>query len=84
MERAKTFRLNFSTPKKEILKDLQLAAKLRFPVPTNRMLGRDVTMWCEFHKTKGHDTNDCLTLTVQLEKLARERVMNKYLQHQKK
>jgi len=44
MERAEAFRLNFTTQRKEILKDLQVTTRLRFPVPTNRMLGSHATM----------------------------------------
>jgi len=41
-ESEKDFHFNFTTPKKDILKDPQLAGRLRFLVPTNRMLGRHV------------------------------------------
>jgi len=63
------FHLNFTTPKTD-LKHPQTTARLRFFMLTTRMLGHHLTMWCDFHQAKGHDTDDCLTLAMQLEKLA--------------
>jgi len=68
-----------SESKIRILKDHELIKHLRFPLETGRLLGREISSWCEFHKTHGHDTEDCYSLTGQLISLAHRGLMNKYI-----
>ena len=68
-----------SEPKIRILKDHELIKHLRFPLEIGRLLGRELSSWCEFHKTHGHDTENCYSLTGQLVSLARRGLMSKYI-----
>jgi len=52
-----------SKSKEQLIKDDEVARLLHFPLETGRLLGKDTTAWCEFHKTHRHDTESCFPLT---------------------
>jgi len=56
----------------EALADKNISKDLKWPDPTNRILGRDIKEWCEFHRTYGHHTEQCVTLANQLRRLRGE------------
>jgi len=45
----------FTKLKARLFKDEELARYLCFPVEINKLLGKETTTWCKFHKTHGHD-----------------------------
>nr|XP_043633415.1 uncharacterized protein LOC122604601 [Erigeron canadensis] len=51
------------TPSKQ-QRDVLSAEK---PKPRSNMKGRDITKFCEYHGTHGHDTNDCAVLRGRIE-----------------
>jgi len=63
-------------PKAQLIKVEDIAKYLRFPLETGRLLGKDTSAWCEFHKTHGHDTESCLG---QLASLPRRGILLKYV-----
>ncbi|XP_027916049.1 uncharacterized protein LOC114175492 [Vigna unguiculata] len=69
----------FSESKARILQDEEVSKYLRFPLETGRLLGKETSTWCEFHRTHGHDTEDCFPLIGQLASLARRGLVNKYV-----
>lgn len=44
-----------------------------------RTLGRDSHLWCEYHKARGHDTENCFALKNEIEKLIRKGMLKKYV-----
>ncbi|XP_027936375.1 uncharacterized protein LOC114191403 [Vigna unguiculata] len=55
----------------EALANKDISKDLKWPDPTNRILGRNIKEWCEFHRTYGHHTEQCVTLASQLQRLRR-------------
>jgi len=53
----------------EALADKDISKDLKWPDPTSKILGRDIKEWCEFHRTYGHHTKQCVTLANQLHRL---------------
>jgi len=60
---------HFFESKTRILQDEGVSKYLRFPLETGRLLGKETSAWCEFHRTHGHDTEDCFPLIGQLASL---------------
>ena len=56
-----------------------IAARLRAPEKTDRVLGRKKDVWCEFHKAYGHPLRTCLALGHQLAELVKSGFLNDYL-----
>lgn len=44
-----------------ILRDQRISSKLRFSAPTYKVLGYFLSSRCDFHRTKGHDTENYYT-----------------------
>jgi len=61
----------------EALANKDITKDLKWPDPTNRILGRDIKEWCEFHRTYGHHTERCVTLANQLQRLRGENLGGK-------
>ena len=79
-------RLKFSsfTPLREsrstILAAIEKSGMLEFPKKVEGNLGRNTHFYCHFHSTNGHSTNQCHELMNQIERLAREGKLNRFLQ----
>lgn len=69
----------FTKLKAQLIKDVDIMRYLHFPLETRRLLGKDTSAWCEFHKTYGHDIESCFPLTRQLASLARKGILRKYV-----
>ncbi|XP_020235081.1 uncharacterized protein LOC109814952 [Cajanus cajan] len=61
-----------TVPRRQILHDVNSASLFEFPVATERQLGPFKTDWCEFHRTHGHSTENCLVLGRQIKRLIKE------------
>ncbi|RDX86854.1 hypothetical protein CR513_31759, partial [Mucuna pruriens] len=65
----------------KILKEICHTRLLKFPQePEGKILGRNKDEWCDFHRTRGHSTEACWTLRTQLEQLAQEGRLSRYVQ----
>ncbi|KAJ1395225.1 hypothetical protein SESBI_33596 [Sesbania bispinosa] len=42
---------------------------IRLPPQAEGPKGPDMSKWCDYHRAKGHDTEDCWTLTNRIERL---------------
>jgi len=56
-----------------------IAARLRVPEKTNKVLGRKKNEWCEFHQAFGHTLHSCLALGHQLAELVKSGFLADYL-----
>jgi len=56
-----------------------IAASLRVPEKTDKVLGRKKNEWCEFHQAFGHTLHSCLALGHQLAELVKSRFLADYL-----
>ncbi|RDX96549.1 hypothetical protein CR513_20782, partial [Mucuna pruriens] len=66
----------------QILKEICHTRLHKFPQePEGKVLGRNKDEWCDFHHTRGHSTEACWTLRTQLEQLAQEGRLSRYIQN---
>ena len=56
-----------------------VAARLRVPEKTDKVLGGRKDEWCEFHQAYGHTLRSCLTLGHQLAELVKTGFLTDYL-----
>ncbi|XP_068504519.1 uncharacterized protein [Phaseolus vulgaris] len=56
-----------------------VAARLRVPEKTDKVLGRKKNEWCEFHQAFGHTLHSCLALGHQLAELVKSGFLADYL-----
>jgi hypothetical protein len=53
-----------------IMKEVYESKIIREPYPPrNHIMGQSRDAWCKYHRVKGHDTDDCLHLKREIEKL---------------
>jgi len=58
-----------------------VSERLKFPiVKTNRFLGSQKDIWCNFHQAFGHGIERCIALIYQLADLVKEGLLTKYLE----
>ncbi|KAJ1413041.1 hypothetical protein SESBI_19972 [Sesbania bispinosa] len=55
-----------------ILKDVYQSDLLKLPPPAKGAKGPDLNRWCDYHRAKGHDTENCWTLMNKIEQLIKE------------
>ncbi|XP_068503845.1 uncharacterized protein [Phaseolus vulgaris] len=72
-------RFDFVVELAELIAIPAIAARLREPEKTDRVLGREKDVWCEFHKAYGHPLRTCLALGHQLAELVKSGFLNDYL-----
>jgi len=53
---------------------------IKRPPPSPRPMGSEAGLWCEYHRTQGHDTDNCRTLKMHIEKLIQEGHLGRYVQ----
>ncbi|KAF7816863.1 uncharacterized protein G2W53_030832 [Senna tora] len=66
-----------------IIEDVHVASQLKFPVEKPIPIEADRSKYCKFHKTFGHETDNCHTLKDQIEELVRRGHLRQYLDHNK-
>jgi len=57
----------------QILKEVMNTQIIKRPPPNSRPMGSEAGLWCEYHRTQGHDTDNCRTLKMHIERLKQER-----------
>jgi len=70
---------NLKVPMAQVLEDVEVTRHLRYPDVAGRTLGNRLDAWCEFHQTRGHDTNYCYGLRYQLSVLANRGLLAKFM-----
>ena len=80
MERVHTINALFKEPVHQILEKIKNESFFRWP---NKMGGdpskRNQSLYCHYHKDKGHTTEECRTLRDHLNQLARLEKLNYFL-----
>jgi len=65
------------------LKDLivvpNIAERFKVPAKSDKKLGPNKNVWCEFHQAFGHPIRNCLVLGHQLDELVKNSFLNDYL-----
>jgi hypothetical protein len=69
-----------SKPREKILREIRADSNLRFPSQLEVFKIKNPARYCEFHNNKGHDTQDCVALKDELERLARDKNMWIFIQ----
>ena len=64
----------------QILKEVMNTQIIKRPPPNSRPMGSEAGLWCEYHRTQGHDTDNCRTLKMHIEKLIQEGHLGRYVQ----
>jgi len=72
-------RYNFTVGLAGLIALPAVAARLRIPEKTDKVLGRKKDEWCEFHQAFGHTLHSCLALGHQLAELVKSGLLADYL-----
>ena len=73
-------RPQFRVSYKELLSMPRVVDQLKFPQKTDLNLGSQKDVWCDFHKSFGHNVERCITLGHQLASLVKEGFLKEYLE----
>ncbi|KAJ1431372.1 hypothetical protein SESBI_07227 [Sesbania bispinosa] len=66
-----------------ILKEVYQSDLIRLPPQVERPKGPYMSKWCDYHRAKGHDTEDCWTLMNKIERLIKEGYLGRYVKKRK-
>ncbi|KAJ1380841.1 hypothetical protein SESBI_45694 [Sesbania bispinosa] len=66
-----------------ILKDVYQSILIRLPPQAEGPKGPDMSKWCDYHRARGHDTEDCWTLKNRIERLSKEGYLGWYVEKRK-
>ncbi|KAJ1409921.1 hypothetical protein SESBI_22392 [Sesbania bispinosa] len=69
-----------NTTRDRILKEVYQSDLIRLPPQAEGPKGPDMSKWCDYHRAKGHDTEDCWTLTNRIERLIKESYLGRYVE----
>ncbi|KAJ1421729.1 hypothetical protein SESBI_13365 [Sesbania bispinosa] len=72
-----------NTSRARILKEVYQSNLIRLPPQTEGPKGLDMSKWCDYHRAKGHDTEDCWTLMNRIERLIKEGYLGRYVEKRK-
>ncbi|GAU41091.1 hypothetical protein TSUD_139940 [Trifolium subterraneum] len=64
----------------QILKEVMNTQIIKRPPPNPRPMGDEAGQWCEYHRAYGHNTDNCRTLRMHIEKLVQEGHLGRYVQ----
>ena len=73
-------RHNFVVELKDLIAIPNIAERLKVPPKTDKKLGLNKNVWCEFHQAFGHPIRNCLALGHQLDELVKNSFLRDYLQ----
>ncbi|KAJ1440659.1 hypothetical protein SESBI_01725 [Sesbania bispinosa] len=69
-----------NTTRARILKEVYQSDLIRLPPQAEGPKGPDMSKWCDYHRAKGHDTEDCWTLMNRIERLIKEGYLGRYIE----
>ncbi|KAJ1399985.1 hypothetical protein SESBI_29963 [Sesbania bispinosa] len=81
--RVTTIEVGTSRPGARILKEVYQSDLIRLPPQAEGPKGPDMNKWCDYHRAKGHDTENCWTLMNRIERLIKEGYLGKYVEKRK-
>jgi hypothetical protein len=64
----------------QILKEVMSTQIIKRPPSNPRPMGDEAGQWCEYHRAYGHDTDNCRTLRMYIEKLIQGGQLGRYVQ----
>ncbi|GAU30099.1 hypothetical protein TSUD_55830 [Trifolium subterraneum] len=64
----------------QILKEVMSTQIIKRPPPNPRPMGDEAGQWCEYHQAYGHNTDNCRTFHMHIEKLVQEGHLGRYVQ----
>ncbi|CAJ2637566.1 unnamed protein product [Trifolium pratense] len=64
----------------QILKEVMNTQIIKRTPPNPRPMGDEAGQWCEYHRAYGHNTDNCRTLRMHIEKLIQEGHLGRYVQ----
>ena len=73
-----TPRHNFIVELKDLIVIPNIADRLKIPAKTDKKLGPNKNVWCEFHQAFGHPIRNCLALGHQLDELVKNDFLKDY------
>ncbi|KAJ1415546.1 hypothetical protein SESBI_17976 [Sesbania bispinosa] len=68
-----------NTTRARILKEVYQSDLIRLPPQAEGPKGPDMSKWCDYHRAKGHDTENCWTLMNRIERLIKEGYLGRYV-----
>jgi hypothetical protein len=71
--------VQFDQPTQDLLKLIHRKFKLPRPIDIQMFKIHDENSYCQYHRSKGHFTEDCMQLRDILEKIARQRDLTQYI-----
>jgi len=77
-------RHDFIVQLKDLISIPNIAERLKVPPKTDKKLGRNKNVWCEFHQAYGHPIRNCLALGHQLDELVKNGLLRDYLQEKQR
>jgi len=70
---------NFVVELKDLIAVPNIAERLKIPAKTDKKLGPNKNVWCEFHQAFDHPIHNCLALGLQLDELVKNGFLKDYL-----
>ncbi|KAJ1376224.1 Retrotransposon gag domain, partial [Sesbania bispinosa] len=69
-----------NTTRARILKEVYQSDLIRLPPQAEGPKGLDMSKWFDYHRAKGHDTENCWTLMNRIERLIKEGYLGRYVE----
>ncbi|KAJ1405738.1 hypothetical protein SESBI_25651 [Sesbania bispinosa] len=72
-----------NTTRARILREVYQSDLIRLPPQAEGPKGPDMNKWCDYHRARGHDTENCWTLMNRIERLIKEGYLGRYVEKRK-
>ncbi|KAJ1401774.1 hypothetical protein SESBI_28535 [Sesbania bispinosa] len=72
-----------NTTRARILREVYQSDLIRLPPQAEGPKGPDMNKWCDYHRVRGHDTENCWTLMNRIERLIKEGYLGRYVEKRK-
>ncbi|KAJ1378769.1 hypothetical protein SESBI_47520 [Sesbania bispinosa] len=69
-----------NTTRARILREVYQSDLIRLPPQAEGPKGPDMNKWCDYHRARGHDTENCWTLMNRIERLIKEGYLGRYVE----
>ncbi|KAJ1404084.1 hypothetical protein SESBI_26821 [Sesbania bispinosa] len=72
-----------NTTRSRILREVYQSDLIRLPPQAEGPKGPDMNKWCDYHRARGHDTENCWILMNRIERLIKEGYLGRYVEKRK-